>query len=108
MYIYLVRIPVYTKRGGKRCYTKIDYCYFCSKRIVSKVSRHYRNKHQTEREVMEYFLLKRKEGQQLKDYENDRTKMLKKLQMLGNYKHNIDVCILVFANTLLMHDCNLD
>lgn len=84
--IFLVTVPIYAlKEGRKRC-PRIDVCYYCEKSIKYRISRHYKCVHQKQKAVI--------------DAEADPgvTQVeIAKLQHLGNFKHN---CKVWFHSTL--------
>lgn len=76
-------VPVYQKKAdGKRNYHKLDYCYYCEKKVPSKSSKHLLSRH-TDREGVKEII--RSESRQ------ERKRLLYKLQQLGNYQHNTQV-----------------
>lgn len=70
------------KEGKRRVYDKKQACYYCGK-LVCKISRHYEQKHQCEREVA--IALAFNKGSPT------RKKHLEKLRLLGNFHHNVTV-----------------
>ena len=65
-----------------RIYDKRQACYYCGK-LVTKIARHYEQKHESEREVT--IALSFNKGSP------NRKKHLEKLRLLGNYHHNLTV-----------------
>jgi len=65
-----------------RIYDKKQACYYCGK-LLTKVARHYEQKHESEREVA--IALSFNKGSP------NRKKHLEKLRLLGNYHHNMTV-----------------
>lgn len=79
---FSVQVQVYKTVGDKkRNYNKEDYCYYCSKRFLSKISRHFLAMHTDRAAVQE---IVKSEGKNRED-------LLYRLQQLGNYKHNTEV-----------------
>lgn len=88
----LVTVPVYTnKPGGKRNYEKTDHCFYCSKIIQSKVTRHIL-RHHTDKELVK---------QAISSTGKQRESVLYKIRQLGNYMHNVQVKPPAFANTIV-------
>ena len=67
---------------NSRIYDKKQVCYYCSK-FVSRIERHYQQKHRSEREVT--IALSFNKGSP------SHKKYLEKLRLLGNYHHNFKV-----------------
>ena len=76
------RAQTKTDKVKKRNYAKADYCYYCSKLFVSRISKHLLSVHRDKPEIEE--ALRYKPGKV-------RHKLLYKLQQLGNYQHNKEV-----------------
>ena len=70
------------KEGKGRVYDKKQSCYYCGK-LVSKIARHYEQKHQSEREVAIAISFNKGSPTRKKHFE--------KLRLLGNYHHNLTV-----------------
>ena len=93
--ILAVTVPLYFNDGTKkRRYSKPDYCYFCDKRLTSKISKHYLGVHCDEEIVKDIALLQIGSPA--------RKQALHKLQNMGNYKHN---CKVSFAILHSVDDC---
>lgn len=82
--LFAVCVPVYTKAGAGRNYSKADYCYYCSKMYSSKISKHLLNSHADRASVQEAI---NSSGKHRRD-------VLYRLQQLGNYTHNTEVLLL--------------
>lgn len=78
--IYTTKSP---KRGCKRSYDKVNFCTFCGRSIMMKISRHLLAVHKHEKEVMEIKLLPK--------WSLQRCALLKRLANEGNFKHNVAV-----------------
>lgn len=77
----LVTVPIYVRKGGKRDYNKADYCFYCSKKISSKITRHLISNHSDRKLVRDSIMAKG----------NEKNKLLYRVRQLGNYQHNIEV-----------------
>ena len=76
-----VMVPAYEPKGTKKNYSRADYCYFCKKFLLSRISSHYVRAHATE-EIVKNIL--RLEGKR-------KAVQLYKLQQLGNFHYNCHV-----------------
>lgn len=76
-----MKVPVYGKKSGRQ-YDKEVYCFYCEKKLKSKIRIHYTRKHGDQANVKELISCtdKRKKDD-----------LALNLVYLGNYKHNIKV-----------------
>lgn len=82
MSIVLVIVPLYNRKNdGSRTYSKVDYCYYCEREFVSRISKHLLVMHANEDDVKR---AARHSGEK-------RKWLLYKIQCMGNYKHNMKV-----------------
>ena len=72
------------KIGGKRNYSKPDFCLYCKKQYNSKISKHYFATHSKEERVQHIL--------ELPVGSKERKRQLKILQYEGNHLHSCEVC----------------
>lgn len=89
-----VRVPVYKSKDSARNYSKADFCYYCDRKLDSKISKHYLRTH-TDRDLVKQIIMT-EPGSGLKK------KLLYKLQQLGNYKHNRQVYLSIIIIIILI------